>query len=818
MSFNIQHQSSQPADTRRSQALWIALLLALALTSSVAVASTKIYVKNIGTVVDPSLNGAVATGSNSVNCTLNARWLGIEPHHFIEGTEGSTTAPLADAFLYFAYADAPQRHLYVGIDVKGDEDLSDNDLIIIVFDANNNNTWDSGDFYIEVQASNVSTSPGLEAGTQCNQPTGIAKYWEFDPNAVDPTKPWRRRDDVNLNVSLNRKLAYDYDATPDPDREIWNVEIDIPIGAPYFNLQTTSAPFFAVGAYVFVDWKNQQEIEGDIVKWPEELPNREFADQQLAGSFSPTLNALDLADVDLQNTCLDVNFTVDNPWELGTTPLQEYDHSLTPCAENKFYVTFKYEGPVGSLAKTQGIVKLELHPYGGGGGQSWVQTVQVNDVPVNSINRVEFVYDFGHVPSSLNWPACDQISFVCATMTLENFTFDDDHSNNYLNVNYNYFHTSYYAQTMFISGDQLPNLRTGDSATMLIRMQTANDPQAENKGSGGSIIFPVKWNWHDTMSVGIWLSLFGFYLLILWLSLKLKSIPAIKRYVSAFALITIMFYVMVQYSGCTWWCFLCPSTCVKDRCQIKNAGQLGLQQVKGEHEWYRMPLKKNELKQLQLQFTDMTLPYQTVRRTLRPALADGTPNKLQISVNPGTVLAVIAFGQLDLDGSGPIGSTSAAGIPLPRYGKEYLLRQCFYTAHDYAGALIGSFNNFETSFLVGRSIALVIPAGARTLSLAVNAPLGQYSAITGSYDIVTIERPENAIPAHTIISGDDRCGIPQTMELWEVLTSLNISVYYETVERNRDGSIRGRTMHPYAFAHQIVYQNSESSGSVIISR
>jgi hypothetical protein len=117
-----------------------------------------------------------------------------------------------------------------------------------------------------------------------------------------------------------------------------------------------------------------------------------------------------------------------------------------------------------------------------------------------------------------------------------------------------------------------------------------------------------------------------------------------------------------------------------------------------------------------------------------PPTASGQAAVL-VKVAPGDRVHLAASGDVDVDGRGNIPATGPDGTDASNAAPgQYLLSG--RTGARVAGALIGSFDGFKTSFLLGADGTVNVPAGVDALQLAVNDIIGQAGDNTGGgYDV-----------------------------------------------------------------------------------
>jgi hypothetical protein len=123
----------------------------------------------------------------------------------------------------------------------------------------------------------------------------------------------------------------------------------------------------------------------------------------------------------------------------------------------------------------------------------------------------------------------------------------------------------------------------------------------------------------------------------------------------------------------------------------------------------------------------------TAGGTAAPPLQERTGTEpIVVKVRAGERVHLMASGEVDIDGGGPIPAAGPNGQDVSRAIRErrpLLLRGD--AAALYGGALIGSFDNFATSFAVGDNATFAVPAGVGELKLAVNDFDGGYGDNAG---------------------------------------------------------------------------------------
>ncbi len=789
------------------------------------------------------IDGIVAPGLASVSCPADTLWPAVGPAEFQPG--GSSPA----AYLRIARITSGNR-LRIGIDVAGDDDASNFDAVLLFFDANNDNSWDNQDFALRVFVS--PSDSVINSGEACKLTTGTVEYFQF--NSTGST--W----DANPGAAaqITARYAYDFSA-PDPEDDVWNLELDFPIKASgEFQLNTTG-DYFAAGGYLFADDGHLQSPQiGSVRAWPLAvvsaltgvLPDISF-------SFSPLQvtapDASNLGNINLESVCFDVNFS-DQSWQINGIESDSGDNHLNKNGNNRFRIGYYFDGPGDDPQplSNPGNVRMDLMPYRAGGwqqSQTWSTDIAVNNTPYN-FNQLHMADEV-----TLNFPGefdtTSDISEICADLYLEGFQMNDDTSNDHRHINHNYFVTSSYEQTIELSTAGIPGLQPGQSTSIWMNIENSNehpdvrnfmDAQytgAKSESSAPATNCPVQW----PIRLIILLAL----VLLAWLIFSKKSDRKKPVWVLLLLLVLLLVFLLYRnYGGGS-------GSISTPRWTIANAGELGIKPLAARPGWYEVPLVEGQTKKMQMRVTGQPLPYKPERLRLQAA-ANGEPGRLDIPVTPGQILTVIATGEVDLDGKdGPLAPTMAGGFteqqanpdadtgvnteamkkfyadrkPYIRTMKpaadtaapgvaasavkaeRYPLTEGYYQPHQFAGALAGWFHGGETSsgtFVLGRATSIAVPEGVTTLSLFVNAQWAAYATITGFYDLVVIPTPAPTVPTRTVPGGDATYRTPFQLPPWLVLTAINIFTYIPDV-LIEESVLKSTTLLPLGDAHLTIYDS-----------
>ncbi len=786
-----------PCRRLRAVATGIALALALSVPC-MAAAQAKACARTATGAFTP--NGIVASGVTLGACSASTAWSRVAPLALTAGA--STANALANGTISFTYFSG---YLYLGITVAQDGDLNVFDAVLVAVDRTGNG-WDDDDFFLRVRpdtagwgATNPRVSPS--GGTACNGAT-IVEYYRYSAgdggfildNAAD--------------TAITAKVAYDYETAVDGETNLWNLEIKLPTGAKvlgghsYFGISTAD---FALGAYVFADLgANQSGQVGMVLRWPDGIGDRQISQWDLN---TPAVNAANLADLTVNNVCFNVTFAgVPTPWEINGSMAADGNSLVNPTNQsNTFRVSYLYDGPGDSptAGSNAGTVTLELIPSI---STDWVPTTawtQSHPVSLGNYNQI-YSETFTAPPGSFRSDAV----FLCAKPKLENFTRDDNVTfcpacgENQLHINHNYFRTSVDTQVVDLRAEAIPNLGPGQSSRILLFMNSTNDPSAKALGldSRGS---------ERTAAL-----FFGSAAVLL------GGAAAARRRRGLLAMLGLVGVALVVH-GCK---YIRPSggRIGTDRWELLNARELGLKPLPEEPGWYQVPIQHGEVKRLRMQFTGQPLPYQTATEQVSMALdsATGRPRTTSIPVKAGQIVTVLAFGDIDPDGAdGPLPASSASGtvrrdaitptLAATAAAPRYLLDNPRYVPSQWVGTLIGSFDGFKTSFVVGTNASLAIPRGAERLSLAVNGSAADYQRATGAFVIKSIVTEAPSVPTVVPVGFDTPFDTPWYLEPWRVMTATHVYTFYETPVANAQTHQTVMARAALGQVHMSIYESHE---------
>jgi hypothetical protein len=719
-----------------------------------------------------TLTGIVAGGNPLGGCARNTAWDAVVPFKLSApasaGGHDPTDNTLATGTVRLMRS---TDNLYVGFTVSQDLDLSDLDKVILVFDTNNDDQWGTGDFYVVIGLGPSTPIVSPTGGAHCQIAATVQEVWNYQAGA-DPK--FVRDDNSALLTAIKAAVAYDYETATDPETNLWNVEIAIPLAT------SGLGSAFGMGTYLMLT-RGALPGNGNVLRWPSQIDERNPDD------FSLNLVPVDpakLANASFLNNCIDVTFVA------VSTPLTtEGSNGINKNASTNFKVWYNFVGPAITPSTTNSgkvrIVVYKMTATNPGIQQVWTQT---NPEDINGTKQT-WSAAFTMPPGGF----ADATDF-CSDLYVETWNFDDntDDASNHKHINHIPIASSEVTRDVDLGVEAIPGLAPGSATSLLIYFNTTNDPSskalgARGRGHGGA--------------TGALLLLAG--------AAYLGAVATVRRGKGA-ALLLALAGTGAIVIGCR---EQVPVRIGTDRWEVVNAKELGLTPMPGEPGWYRMPAKRGEVKHATLRFTGRPLPYRTVTDSLPMAAADnGQFESRTVRVRPGQVVTVLAFGTVDVDGpDGPLAPTAPGGLirkdESPRMESAYPLARSPYVPSQNVGALIGSFDGFKSSFVIGSMASIVVPKGAEQLTLAINGTPLDYRAAKGAFGLKWIVTDAPTVPTSSSYGFDTPTGEPLFIPPWEVLTATHMRTFYEVpVKRRGTGQTRiGRAA--LGEAHFSIYES-----------
>jgi hypothetical protein len=226
--------------------------------------------------------------------------------------------------------------------------------------------------------------------------------------------------------------------------------------------------------------------------------------------------------------------------------------------------------------------------------------------------------------------------------------------------------------------------------------------------------------------------------------------------------------------------------------EFEDADDVGIKKI--GRNFYSLRVKQGEEKKVRIEFRGALMPG-TSKKYSVPATAGGallSPSSgtapVEVPVKPNEVISLVARRLIKLGANDPfndangvqqvseISNEQKRNAICVDCGGHSLLKDGYYRSSDHVGALIGSFDGFKTSFVVGTDSTVIVPANATTLSLAINDSAGQYGDNTGNFQVNVASSDPLIFPtAVTQLPTADQ-GIPVQAAAGSGLPKLNIDV------------------------------------------
>jgi hypothetical protein len=229
--------------------------------------------------------------------------------------------------------------------------------------------------------------------------------------------------------------------------------------------------------------------------------------------------------------------------------------------------------------------------------------------------------------------------------------------------------------------------------------------------------------------------------------------------------------------------------------QFPTAAKIGLKPVRPG--WYAIDLKPGQEVRVDLAITGADYPH-TRRDVVVPPRAGGQalPKSsglppVVIGVKPGMMVTTVAGGLVTLrPKTTPNGPD---GFGLRRTGDDvvaptnvpYLLdAKGAFSPTENIGALVGSFDKFQTSFVVGSSRTFMVPEKATQLFLAVNDQSGAYNDNGGrGFRVAVILTPPQFLPTRIAAPGNQGNGLPAFADVGANLPQFTVDVLVHDEKR-----------------------------------
>jgi hypothetical protein len=766
----------------RTPSILIALTLTMAMLSVNARAQSCAPISNIPIIV----NGVVANlnAASVPFCPSDAGWRGVIARDAVVfGLAGTQSAKI---FITGTQQGASMSDVFIGVHVEGNPDLDVNDRVLLYFDANNSSSFDEGDFAIRFEVGPLvprSTGDATPA-EECNK--GI----DVNPNLsmAVPTffkftgGVWQLQGSVPAGVTS--KVAFDFRSSmpSDAESEIWELEVGLNLAALSGAGITLNAPTqgnaFRMGAKLFV---NEIGAAGTTVwRWPT-AATTESNPAANTPALDPTVQAANLEQISFGN-CGDVvieSLSSEAPRVDGSgfdpnsfRVLQPGDFvgsSVPVGKQTRFHGRLRFQTspmglPTAIGAPNAGNAAFNIMPWGTNGAIANV-LMRNNIESFNVINttlNIDFNWpltqgDYNQAGGAFN---SQQSNHACLKLTLNGFPVNINEPGDALQRNLSYITTSTVRENFMVTAER------------------RDDKNQYQVWDGRTQEFIIRARWQNLRP-----------------DQECKANASVKD--------------AAKCEKQNKWAYVFP-----------DAGKLGMKHL--GRGYYRMVLREGQRVRVPVQITGGTMPFKSQKFTLSPRAGGNVlspasgEDPLRIPIKPGTVVTIVATGLVDLSSPGSFKPHHAMqtaqafrrengpdGFKNSELSKaEFLLNSKFYTPSDYVGALIGSFDGFKTSFVIGSNNSFIVPDGTETLWLAVNDLVGQYADNRGvGFGLNIVIGDPVLLPTRVGLGGNAAIGVPGVVAPGANLPQLQIDAFRRLPTKNR----RVNALRPAGYAVYAVY-------------
>lgn len=713
------------------------ILLTAVLGQCLALAQTCVPLINNPATVNGIVvgTGVVGGGGLPAGCAIDPGWGGVASLDFAVFGAALPTQ-VAKIFLagYNAANDATLDTIYVGVHIEGDPELTQEDRVVLYFDANGNNTFDSPDFALLYEVG-TATPPANEV---CNQNPGTVQFFLYSGGLWVPQ--------ASVPASITSKVSWDYDSSNDGESEIWELEIGLDVSGLSLKAPSSGAGF-KVGAKLYV---NESSVDAwKVWRWPASLTS-----QSSPLSYDPNegnVTAPNMAPTTMSTCGYDVVFEPDGVSGVTASSAGGESNKFTRLAnadfnedgsakkKNHFTAKVKFLNPSNLLdtspvaVPNKGRVKFSIKPWNGGFlGEYLMGEPETEFSQLNQIRTVQL--DWPQNKNQYDDPVTHQpkndlqaSTHTCLKVQISGFTVDSNQTNDVSTRNLTYISTSTVRDTFVIStvGMEAP-------------------PGVE------TIEYILRANWKNVSPDKV----------------EVKSRPSRTG--------------LSQGEESPWY----RPKKEKWNVRFPNAERIGLSDL--GNGYFSLPMKVGEEKHIDIDIVGGVMPVASQQYHLSPRAGGKlmpTPSgdsPLNISVTPGKMVTIIAHGLINVDPeSKSIPPNGPNGFSNPDLRQsEYLLPATAYEPSENIGAVIGSFDDFKTAFVIGSDLTFLVPEGAKQLSLAVNDSNGKYGDNGGEgFRLNFIMTDPLYLPTRLALAGNSKLGLPAMARAGSNLPELDIEVF-----------------------------------------
>lgn len=757
------------------------LFLVLMVQGSQGFSQTCIDEVKTPVTLDGIIKGAKFQGIGvpPIPCLNDPGWSGVAARQLLDDQGNAASNRTIFIAGYDANNDNTLDKIYMGLHVEDDKSLNNLDTLLVYLDVDGNGAWGDGDkaFLFNLVQANLSTADSEFCDANDPNKKGDVRYFLYSGGV------WTEPQSGLPANWIEHQIAWDYcdniNAQPipcDTEKEIYELEISFDVANLGLDVEViNTSDVFRVAAGLYLDVTiGEDPDEFMTYRWPTNPLNDEFLDlmtgEPSMGQITPNLLALLEFGVcgDVVVTGIFANSSTSSGSQVNR--LDRYtsndftNGTLLESEQNQFDATVRFESnATGPTLANEGKVKFYIRPWNGsflvGEDKYFIHEEEVEFTEYNQERHVLFTWPetIGQYIDGNGQPQqhLANSDHSCYKVLLEGFSINSSITNDEQRRNIYYVSASTITDTFLISAVGAQPPPGGGSLEYVLRVDSRNIPRNSMKPAFGK----------NTLlsAAGSRKSKFGYY-------------DEKPRY---------------KYEK---WDF-----------NFTNAREIGLRSLGNGH--YSVKLEPGEEKHVGISITGGKMPNRLSRNTynIYPKAGEsvyGNPNgkkPLDISAIPGKIMTVIASGVVNVDpADNNIQATGPDGFYNSSFNNdEFLLPRGYYEPSDQIGALIASFDGFNTAFVVGSNCTFVVPDGVNKVSLAVNDMKNSYGNNTGEgYHLIVITTDGFKPPMRIPISGNKKFGIPARFEEGSNLPGFNVDVFQRVPVKDQNGKVK---------AHQLKY-------------
>ncbi len=697
---------------------------------------------------------AVTGGMGTSNCPSDAAgpsdagWVGVVAQNFsVFGTPGGMLS--ANIFLagYNATTDAVLDKIYLGVHVQGDPELRNLDRLIFYFDVDGGggSSWAPADFALAYEVGPDPLTTTPPGDESCDHSPGSEQFYRYSGGSWMPQ---------TMPAGFTRKVAWDYIGPPDSETGIWEFEIEIDVSSLSL-AAPSSGPGFRVGAKLFI---HQLGAGTTVWRWPSGLTTQALA------LFDP--NDSNVTPATLEQTtagACDYDVAFDPDPTSGVTATSNAGTSneftrltnsdfdgQTPLKQNHFRARVIFRNPSNLMDNSPVAVPN-------------VGQVKFFIKPYNGGFLGEYLMgqrtiSFNQLSQSITVPQFDQLDWPQTRNQ-----YDDP-----------------------VTHQPMNHLAASGHACLKVELSGfAMNSDATNDLSSRNLTYISTSTVRDTFLVS---------------TIGVEPPPGAN---------TLDYILRVDWQNI-------PPDIIKGwNYRFTNAERIGLRDL--GNGYFSMSMNIGEEKLVAIEIAGGEMPVAPNQYLLSPRAGgtllpkpSGEP-PLDLVVQPGKMMTIITHGLINVDPQNDrIRENDPNGFSDSTWSyARFLLPSDYHGPSQNIGALIGSFDNFKTAFVIGADMTFLVPEGASQLSLAINDTSGAYDNNRGKgFELNVVITEPLFLPTRLAASGNPSAGQPARPRVGSNLPEFDIDVYQAIAFPEQ----RDKLLQPTGYVAYAVYASHPRQG------